>query len=325
MRSSFPSVAANIRASSSDGAPFSCGFERHMVSRQTVWVSLVHARSMRTVLAVFLLLVLGSTPPVAADEGASLPLLLQDTMPLSGWISFRLESDGSPLFFEMMSPSTSGGSHMAWMVYDAHDKLLGGITFSGVTEMSGHMVDVHPIDGVDVSETSWNPSQWGRGTSGVTLNTALAPGSYKILLAMVADMDDWRYTVRGGGATTLGEPLVGDGAWFFTSRNFEGKANVQAFAEGRHTAAFGGRVEVETTRTITVEHAFVGIFLGGLGSDRLAYEVDGVTRACPCGFAGVAPEKAVAGEITFHLTGAGAGMRGMSEILLVGVDARLPP
>lgn len=281
---------------------------------------------MRRLLALLALLLLAIPPVAHAGDGAEQPTLLLGSLSKAGWVGFRLESDGSPLYFGATSTSATGGSQIGWALYDTDDRFIFSIMFTGVTENGGHMVEIHPAEGIDVSQTSWNAPQWGRGAAGATVETMLPPGSYKVLLWLVSDVHEWTYEVRGGGATELGAPLTGTRTWFLTSRDFEGAANVQAFAEAPGTAAFGGRAQVDTRASIDIEHRFVGAFLGGNLPQVASVETDDATSECPCGFSRMREDEGALGpgRATFHLTGAGAGMRGMSEAMVVGVDARLP-
>ena len=307
-------------------------------------------------LATAVLLVLSAVPAGAVAAAEELPVLLAESLPGRGWMSFAIHTDGAEVNVAATAVGKTFPAHVGAFLYDDQRRTIIGVMQSTTQGNTGVYVDAHPVPGAVDAYLDEREPRLGGGTfgAGVGLNPG-GSGSYKgvVYLLVWAARDLERFDVRisaGEGATLLrgrdGEVLAerGDDAFYFTTEDFSGAANVQA----------GGTVPVEqapfrtavratalTTLPLDITDTFIGVYGVGFASPvpgapagfplqvnaDMSVDGPGGHRACQCVWSSFVPDAfgppGGPGRYTFNNSGVGT-VGGAGDVFVGGADARLP-
>lgn len=256
-------------------------------------------------------------PAAVAFHEDDLPFVAGGGGPGAGWVGLTLTAENATVALDVTAQDVALPGQGGMLVYDADGALVFGFAFTALSGKTGVLVDLHPAPGtLDVRSDTFMPSQPG-GMMGAGLTFEEFDDTVKILAWFAGSASSWAWAVRGTDTTEVLASVEGDDTFLYTSEDFSGAANVQAYAQGT-----GGRVVLGGEVVEEIENGLSGIFIKLVSSvDTLTVErPDGTSQGCPCFFTGGGPT----GAYTFGLTGAGGGTFSLDEVVLGGADGYLP-
>lgn len=241
-------------------------------------------------------------PPIASGSAAG-----------PGWASVAFTSTGGELDVEIEATGASpvGGG----VVLYQDGQALFMLTLASLAGHTGILVDSRAAPGSPITHEIDLAGSPGEGFMGAAITiSGLQPGSYAAAVFAAGDVSSWGWAARGS-ATPTGL-ASGSGAWLATDREFTGAANAQAFAQG-----LGGRANVATTFDVSTVNGLTGIYYWTFytSQNAMTAETPEGTQVCTCVFFDSPP-----GDYSMTLTGAGAGLEGLTSVIFIGADIGLP-
>jgi hypothetical protein len=271
------------------------------------------------VLAAGLLLTAAIAPGGHAFHAPHLPLLVQFTGSSAGWVSVKLVvNETADVATDVEATGLHLPNQMGTYFYTGTNALQFGFTFTLLTTKNGLYVHSNVPPGLHIDTTAPSgPS----GAAGAGTTTTLNPGTYKILLWMAGNQTTWTISVRGGPGVSVTASESGANSFVHTARHFDGTLTLQAFQGG-----IGAQANLDTHKSITSQDTMVLVFFPVfLGQYMLSASTPTGNVNCPCFWSSFTPPSARGpGDYAFHVTGAGAGLGGLTDVILGGVSARLP-
>jgi hypothetical protein len=301
-------------------------------TERQVWriVALVAASSLLAV----------SLPAGRADNGIGdeFPLVSAAYPPGNGSAVLRIHNDGSPFVVSVGSFGRYFPNGGGYTIYDSAGVLVDLTSYLDEGE-TGAFVEVGPatVNGyLPHSDSGFGGSLGGYYNTGNSWD-GHATGDLTLVFWTSGAQESWSYEIRGGpGTTVLSGPVFENRTFAYDSKDFSGALNV-----GAMDFPVGARAQIATSLTIPVKGTFVGFVLpslesydvlqasdGKVNSDNLTLETPAHEfRTCPCTLGNTTGTDAFgAGNFTFHLTGASAGIHPeINDAAVVGADVTIPP
>ena len=311
-------------------------------------------RTSTIVLTIVTTLALALVPAASAWNHDELPTLASGGGPGIGWASFKVDTDGSLLAFELNANDIRGSAQAGGYVFDGSGNLVFGFTFTAVGfPTDGTLIDVTtPATGNLVHMDTRAPSAGGGGMGiGLSFNepgSTPTVGTMKVLLWAAGNAASWDYHVRGTTTAVLGS-LSGSHAFLYGADDFSGTAYAQHYANG-----IGGRAAANTHKIVDVQNTFFGVFYDAnfkiacaavacagapAGTSVLTGTAPGATTPtnCFCSYSGSGPgtydfamsgvDASATSVAVFQCSALGAcvvALPWQDSIILGGVDAALP-
>lgn len=290
----------------------------------------------------------GNLEPNIGELGRSVRLISQGEPVLTagqrigggGWASFAVSSPGGKVRFPLRLDGETSPSELGAWLYDENGAFVAGTAF-GVyrSEVSTYNTVGQGDQTLTLSQKVSGDRQGPIGMA-AEVNTP-GPAKFKLLVWGIGrGVASWQWAMRGGPGVELHGTDSGTRAWYYSGRDFESPANIEANAPGV------ARATVLGTKSIDVQDTFIGgLSLWSPLSNASLYTRTVSTPASPapriCQDNRLLPQtdpfsactfteyegatRAGAGSYTFEITGAGAGAVGEGDVKLWGIDSRMPP
>lgn len=249
-----------------------------------------------------------------------------------GWSTYAVLSPGGTVEFPIRLDSEDGPGQIGAWLYSSSDEFLGGVAFSSWRSKVAYFgeVKVEDVYELHAEDTVQGERQ---GPMSMTANiTTEGPAIFKILLwGAGRKAVDWQSAARGPAGSILLGAHHGSSSFIARSRDFDAPANVKADAVAGARAIARGEYVVEVKDTLTASflspyNSPNDVQAGGVQANHMSIvtpEGEWECAAWSCGFSDhTGPAMAGPGTYRFRVTGAGAGVA--NDVMLSGVDARMP-
>lgn len=286
------------------------------------------ARRRTRTLGLFAAFVLLSSQPASAFHADDAPLLASGSAPGPAWASYAFSTDGSRAVTDIVASGIGYPVQASIYVYTGNDRLVFGLSYTVLSADEGLYVDLNP-GGQNVHVDATEPQiDGGVLKMGATMNDPSsggepAVGTFRLLLWVAGKATRVDHSLRGDTGVHFQGKDTGRETHLYTSKDFEGAANVQGGGGGAE-----GRVNADTRKTIDVLNTLIGFYRPSSGTvESMSVDAPFGHLECPCTFPtfveeGLGPPFR-AGQYRFNLTGAGASTTDPGEVVLAGADARL--